>query len=111
MNCITDLNEMIVFILMGLKIWKDEFLVWNVTEYGGISVLTFPVEDVWIPDVNIANRYISNYKLDLCICYQIIWQILTAVSISTYTNSRYVLSITSNGFSAIFLWYFVQFFS
>ena len=38
------------------KTWKDENLVWNETEYNGIWGLTLSVEDVWIPDVNIANR-------------------------------------------------------
>ena len=62
-------NRFYFSISVGAKIWKDEFLVWNVTEYGGISELTLPVEDIWIPDVNIANRYISNHKLDFCTFY------------------------------------------
>ncbi len=36
--------------------WQDEYLVWDETLYPTVWGLTFPVEDVWTPDVNVANR-------------------------------------------------------
>ena len=42
-----------------LQSWQDEFLVWNATKYPTVWGLTFPVEDVWTPDINIANRFVG----------------------------------------------------
>ena len=66
MNSITDLNELFFSFLFYVKTWHDQFLVWNTTEYDEILELALPVEDVWFPDVNIANRYFLKYTLNLC---------------------------------------------
>ena len=36
--------------------WKDEFLTWNSSEYGGIKSLVFPYnKNIWVPDIMIYN--------------------------------------------------------
>ncbi|XP_043571243.1 neuronal acetylcholine receptor subunit alpha-7 isoform X2 [Chiloscyllium plagiosum] len=35
--------------------WKDCYLKWNVTEYGGIRTLHFPSDYVWVPDILLYN--------------------------------------------------------
>ena len=35
--------------------WYDTELVWNVTDFGNISYMYFPQNDVWKPDIALAN--------------------------------------------------------
>ena len=35
--------------------WRDERMMWNKTEYNGISSITFPQNDVWIPKISMSN--------------------------------------------------------
>ena len=35
--------------------WYDSELVWNVTDFGNISYMYFPQNDVWKPDIALAN--------------------------------------------------------
>ncbi|XP_002740584.2 neuronal acetylcholine receptor subunit alpha-10-like [Saccoglossus kowalevskii] len=37
-------------------LWKDEFLQWNSSEYGGTSELTIPLHMVWLPDIKLYNN-------------------------------------------------------
>jgi hypothetical protein len=34
-----------------LQAWKDEFLVWNMSEYGGINYIRLDGDSVWVPEV------------------------------------------------------------
>ncbi|XP_072030671.1 neuronal acetylcholine receptor subunit alpha-10-like [Amphiura filiformis] len=36
--------------------WIDEFLMWNATEYGGITKIQMPVSNVWVPDITMYSR-------------------------------------------------------
>ncbi|ESO85172.1 hypothetical protein LOTGIDRAFT_54546, partial [Lottia gigantea] len=38
--------------------WKDEFLVWNRTEYG-VDILTISADKIWTPDIQIFNSDIN----------------------------------------------------
>ena len=45
-------------------------MTWNVSEYNGVSTITFPQNDVWIPTVALSNSqnedesvYLGNDKL------------------------------------------------
>ena len=35
--------------------WRDTRMIWNVSEYNGISSITFPQTDVWIPTIILGN--------------------------------------------------------
>ncbi|XP_045205964.2 acetylcholine receptor subunit beta-like [Mercenaria mercenaria] len=35
--------------------WIDEFLVWNPTEYGGITKLSISYDKLWIPSLSLSN--------------------------------------------------------
>ncbi|KAL3866753.1 hypothetical protein ACJMK2_044029 [Sinanodonta woodiana] len=37
--------------------WKDEFLVWNASEYGELYSVEFPQDEIWKPDIVLSNGY------------------------------------------------------
>ena len=43
---------MIVFI----QHWTDPHLVWNSSEYGGLTRLRIPSNRLWVPDIVLYNR-------------------------------------------------------
>ncbi|XP_077999745.1 neuronal acetylcholine receptor subunit alpha-7-like [Glandiceps talaboti] len=43
--------------------WHDEFLIWNVTEYGNIDYTYIPISELWIPDITLYNN-IRDYHND-----------------------------------------------
>ncbi|XP_066297379.1 neuronal acetylcholine receptor subunit alpha-10-like [Branchiostoma lanceolatum] len=56
---ITDLDEknQVLRTFCWLRVyWKDEYLAWNETEYGGISSIMFPSREIWIPDIYLYNN-------------------------------------------------------
>ena len=54
-----------------LKQWSDEFLHWNTSQYPGIWGVTLPIEKLWMPDVNVGNRWTdSSLKNVCCDCTQ-----------------------------------------
>ncbi|CAH1240056.1 CHRNA9 [Branchiostoma lanceolatum] len=36
--------------------WRDEFLSWNASEYGGVDELQFSPSELWIPDIYLYNN-------------------------------------------------------
>ena len=36
-------------------LWKDEFLKWNPSEWGGVDTIRVPIDDIWKPDVLLYN--------------------------------------------------------
>ncbi|XP_060598046.1 acetylcholine receptor subunit alpha-like [Ruditapes philippinarum] len=41
--------------------WKDEFLTWNSSEYGGIKTLVFPYsKNIWVPDIMVYNALVNS---------------------------------------------------
>ncbi|XP_041477022.1 neuronal acetylcholine receptor subunit alpha-10-like isoform X1 [Lytechinus variegatus] len=42
--------------------WKDEFMMWDPTEYGNITDLKIASELVWMPDVVLYNNAANEYK-------------------------------------------------
>ncbi|XP_035665065.1 neuronal acetylcholine receptor subunit alpha-10-like [Branchiostoma floridae] len=42
--------------------WTDEFLTWNVSEYGGIETMVTPAESIWRPDLFLYHNV--NYEFD-----------------------------------------------
>ena len=45
-----------------VKTWTDEFLKWNITEKYNISSLHFDVEEIWMPDIALYNRFEPSLK-------------------------------------------------
>ena len=41
--------------------WYDDYLVWNASDYGGLTYSFFPQNDVWKPDVTLKNS-VDEYK-------------------------------------------------
>ena len=41
--------------------WRDDYLSWNASDYGGISYYLFPQNDIWKPDVTLKNS-VKKYK-------------------------------------------------
>ncbi|KAL3879913.1 hypothetical protein ACJMK2_032189 [Sinanodonta woodiana] len=37
--------------------WKDEFLVWNASQYGELYSVDFPQDEIWKPDIVLSNGY------------------------------------------------------
>ena len=42
--------------------WKDEYLVWNPEEYGGLATIRVPANQLWTPDLVISNLYVRFFK-------------------------------------------------
>ena len=40
-----------------LQRWNDPLLIWNSSDYGGVSTLRVPSSRVWIPDIVLYNRW------------------------------------------------------
>ena len=45
--------------------WKDEFLQWNKSQFGGIEHYLFPQDDVWKPDIALKNSFEKQKTLGL----------------------------------------------
>lgn len=43
---------------MLLQEWFDYKLKWNPEEYGGVSQLYVPSEQIWLPDIVLYNKYV-----------------------------------------------------
>ena len=38
--------------------WNDYKLRWDPEEYGGVSKLHVPSEQIWLPDIVLYNKYV-----------------------------------------------------
>ncbi|CAJ0958328.1 unnamed protein product, partial [Mesorhabditis belari] len=52
---VNELSEQIKLLLWFPQSWKDEFLTWNASEWGGIQMINVPANQVWLPDGYIFN--------------------------------------------------------
>ncbi|XP_072024623.1 LOW QUALITY PROTEIN: neuronal acetylcholine receptor subunit alpha-10-like [Amphiura filiformis] len=43
--------------------WRDEFLQWNASEYGGIDVIHVPAASVWRPDITLHSNTEDTFEL------------------------------------------------
>lgn len=41
-----------------LQRWKDDYLIWNPDDYGGVVSVKMSYEKIWIPDVMLYNTYV-----------------------------------------------------
>ncbi|CAG2236620.1 unnamed protein product [Mytilus edulis] len=44
--------------------WKDDYLVWDPSQYGGKSYITASGKEVWTPDVRVFNKLASSFLSD-----------------------------------------------
>ncbi|XP_078700395.1 neuronal acetylcholine receptor subunit alpha-7-like isoform X2 [Branchiostoma floridae x Branchiostoma belcheri] len=42
--------------------WKDEFLTWNASDYGGLQRTSFPSSEIWRPDIFLLNTVDSRTR-------------------------------------------------
>ncbi|KAI8477762.1 acetylcholine-gated cation-selective channel [Branchiostoma belcheri] len=49
--------------------WTDEFLTWNVSEYGGIETIATQAENIWRPDMFLYHNDVSDFPFDKQKCY------------------------------------------
>ena len=50
--------------LMSFKEWFDQRLIWNASEFNGLSTLRLPCSKIWLPDIvlyNSADDYTQGY--------------------------------------------------
>ena len=45
-----------MFFLLHAKIWIDEYITWNVSEYGGLTHLDIDMDEIWQPSVTLITR-------------------------------------------------------
>uniref|UniRef100_A0A914X9A5 Uncharacterized protein n=1 Tax=Plectus sambesii TaxID=2011161 RepID=A0A914X9A5_9BILA len=50
-----EASDSITIVLWFYMEWKDEFLHWNSSEFGGMEELLVPSSDIWYPDVIVYN--------------------------------------------------------
>ena len=56
-----EVNEKFSFVGLFSIVWKDENLVWNVSNYSGINQLLMSYREVWVPEIILTN---PSEKLD-----------------------------------------------
>lgn len=50
-------HQYMTLYLWVLQIWRDEFLWWDPGHYGGVESLVLSEDNVWLPDMNLENKY------------------------------------------------------
>ncbi|KAK2175625.1 hypothetical protein NP493_718g03006 [Ridgeia piscesae] len=50
------------------KAWTDYKLSWNPGEYGGVTRLYVPSDEIWLPDIVLYNNADSNCEVTCLIC-------------------------------------------
>ena len=43
-------------ITCSLQVWYDDFLWWNISDYGGVEHFVVKADTVWLPDIGLKNR-------------------------------------------------------
>jgi len=52
--------------MMCTQEWHDYKLMWNPSEYGGVTTINVPAHDIWTPDIVLYNRYLLVVGNDKC---------------------------------------------
>ncbi|XP_072024583.1 neuronal acetylcholine receptor subunit alpha-5-like [Amphiura filiformis] len=55
-------NQQITVSALLKQEWKDEFLHWNHSDYGGIKVIQLPSDKIWIPDITLHRNIDGNFE-------------------------------------------------
>lgn len=43
--------------------WKNSRLSWNPADYGNITKVGLPANQIWLPDITLYNKYVFVYKV------------------------------------------------
>ncbi|XP_072013805.1 uncharacterized protein [Amphiura filiformis] len=54
-TAVEEINHQIELNVWVRQVWKDAFLTWNETEFGGKEQLVIPGDFIWIPDITLYN--------------------------------------------------------
>lgn len=68
MNSLRTVEERYQFItFMGwfMVIWRDDFLVWDEREFGGLKSVNIPYNKVWVPDVSMYFSETNTHDLGI----------------------------------------------
>ena len=38
--------------------WDNEFLTWNISDYGGLDRIHFAPDEIWVPDIALFNKWV-----------------------------------------------------
>ncbi|KHN76180.1 5-hydroxytryptamine receptor 3A, partial [Toxocara canis] len=52
---VNELREQLTLLLWIPHSWKDDYLVWNASEWDGITRVNIPADQLWLPDGTIFN--------------------------------------------------------
>ncbi|XP_072024582.1 neuronal acetylcholine receptor subunit alpha-9-like [Amphiura filiformis] len=55
-------NQRITVSALLKQVWHDEFLHWNVSEYGGITKIQLPSDMIWVPDITLGRNIDSDFE-------------------------------------------------
>ncbi|XP_072024580.1 neuronal acetylcholine receptor subunit alpha-10-like [Amphiura filiformis] len=58
-------NQRITVSALLKQVWRDEFLQWNASQYGGITKIQLPSDMIWVPDITLHRNYLENGVWDL----------------------------------------------
>ena len=49
-------NSLLTSSVEVLMFWKDEYMVWNPDDYGGLNETRVLPEQIWTPDILLYNK-------------------------------------------------------
>lgn len=58
-NDVDEVEQKITTTAYMKIVWPDSFMTWTPSDYGNITEFTVPQEDIWKPDLALANAYDS----------------------------------------------------
>ena len=77
LNQIIELNEREQSLLLSVVLrysWRDDYMTWYPEMHGGIDQIVVRAEDVWTPDIFLANseadNFDSKYRTNILITYK-----------------------------------------
>ena len=58
-------------LFISFQMWQDEYLRWNPKEYGGVSDTRLNPEEIWMPDIELQNTFVSQIPPFLPFCVHV----------------------------------------
>ncbi|XP_055344195.1 acetylcholine receptor subunit alpha-like 1 [Paramacrobiotus metropolitanus] len=62
---VDEVNQVITTSVIARQTWQDYKLMWNPEEFGGITRLDIPGDQIWLPDLVLYNNADGNYQITL----------------------------------------------
>ena len=54
-SCILYIGILLILNVL-FKVWTDEFLTWNPSEFNGTEEMFLPADSVWLPDITLYEK-------------------------------------------------------